>query len=79
MPRLTITLADRTHRALKEAAARQKRSMASIIEESLELRGIRPYDAAMEIVVKAQASSALTDDEAMSLAVAETRRHREGR
>ena len=35
MPRLTISLADRTHRALKEAAARQNRSMASIIEESL--------------------------------------------
>ncbi len=40
MPRLTISLADRTPRALKEAAARQNRSMASIIEESLELRGI---------------------------------------
>lgn len=42
MPRLTISLADRIHRALKEAAARQNRSMASIIEESLELRGIDP-------------------------------------
>ena len=41
MPRLTITLADRTHRALKKAAARQGRSMSSIIEESLEMRGIR--------------------------------------
>ena len=79
MPRLTITLADRTHRALKEAAARQSRSQASIIEESLELRGIRPYDAAMEIVARAQAHSGLTDDEAMALAVEETRRNREGR
>ena len=34
MPRLTIRLADRMHRALKEAAARQSRSMGSNIEES---------------------------------------------
>ena len=33
MPRLTIRLTDRTHRALKEAATRQQRSMGSIIEE----------------------------------------------
>jgi len=79
MPRLTISLAERTHRALKEAAARQNRSMASIIEESLELRGIQPYDSAMEIVGKAQASSGLSDRDAMALAVEETRRHREGR
>ena len=39
MPRLTIRLADRMHHALKDAAARQSRSMGSIIEESLELRG----------------------------------------
>ena len=42
MPRLTISLPFRTHWALKEAAARHNRSMGSIIEESLELRGIRP-------------------------------------
>ena len=53
MTRLTITLADRTHRALKEAAVRQGRSMAAIIEESLEMRGIRPLDTARDIVAKA--------------------------
>ncbi len=79
MLRLTITLADRTHRALKEAGARQNRSMTSIIEESLELRGIQPCDATMEIVARAQANSGLTDDAAMALAVEEARRYREGR
>ena len=59
MVRLTISLADRTHRALKEAAARQNRSMASIIEESLTLRGIQPLDSAREIVAKARARSRL--------------------
>ena len=79
MARLTISLADRTHRALREAAARQNRSMASIIEESLELRGIHPYDTAKEIVAKARANSGLDADDAMALAVEETRRFRVGR
>ena len=77
MPRLTISLTDRTHRALKEAAARQNRSMASIIEESLELRGIRPHDTAKEIVAKARAQSGLNTPDAMALAVEETRRFRD--
>lgn len=78
MTRLTVTLADQTHRALKEAAARQGRSMAAIIEESLELRGIRPYETARELVLEARANSGLDSDEAMAVAVRETRRHREG-
>ena len=78
MVRMTIKLADRTHRALKEAAARQKRSIESIIKESLESRGIQPYDTAQEIVAKARAKSGLNTDEAMALAVEETRRFREG-
>ena len=76
MPRLTISLADRTHRALKEAAARQNRSMSSIIEESLELRGIRTSDTAKELVAKARATSGLKADDALVLAVEETRRFR---
>ena len=79
MARLTISLTDRTHWALKEAAARQKRSMGSIIEESLELRGIQPYDTAKEIVAKARAKSGLNTEVAMTLAVEETRRFREDR
>ena len=79
MVRLTISLADRTHRALKEAAARQNRSMASIIEESLTLRGMQPLDSAREIVAKARARSRLDADQAMALAVKETRHSRKGR
>ena len=78
MIRLTISLADRTHRALKETAARQNRSMGSIIEESLELRGIRPYDTAKDVVAKARAKSRLEADRAMDLAVEETRLFRKG-
>ena len=76
MSRLTITLDDNIHQALKEAAARQNRSMRSIIEESLELRGIRTYESARSIVARARAKSGLSADKALELAVAETRRTR---
>ena len=79
MPRLTISLTKRTHRALKEAAARQDRSMGSLIEESLELRGILPTDTAQEIVARARSSAGLSNEEAMAIAVRETRLHRAGK
>ena len=77
MPRLTIKLSDWTHRALKEAAARQNRSISSIIEESLKLRGIPPYDTAKEMVARVRAKSGLNAEEAMVLAVEGTRRFRD--
>jgi len=46
MSRLTITLADDLHSALKETAARQGRLIASIVEESLRLRGVQGQDSA---------------------------------
>ena len=76
MSRLTINLDDKIHRALKETAARQNRSIGSIIEESLKLRGIRTYDSARDLVAKARAKSTISSDEAMKLAVEETRRSR---
>ena len=76
MSRLTINLDDKIHRALKETAARQNRSIGSIIEESLKLRGIRTYDSARDLVAKARANSNINNEEAMRLAVEETRRSR---
>lgn len=73
MSRLTITLSDDLHRALKETAARQRRSIASIIEESLRLRGIREYASAQTLVDQARARAALDAEAALSLAVEETR------
>ena len=78
MARLTINLDDRTHRALEEAAAQQKRSMDSIIEESLEMRGIQPFGSSREIAAKGRAKSGLGTEEAIALAVEETRRFRKG-
>ena len=73
MSRLTITLDDQLHQALKETAARQRRSIGSIIEESLRLRGIRPRESVLDIVSKARAAARLDHDEALDLAVREVR------
>lgn len=77
MPRVTISLSGRTYRALKEAASRQSRSMDSIIEESLERRGVSLYDTPREIVARARAESGMSGDKAMALAVEETRHYRD--
>lgn len=79
MARLTITLDDTLHQALKEAAARQGRTIGTIIEESLELRGIKPMSSARELVARSKRVSNLTEAEAIELAVAETHAQRQGR
>lgn len=77
MSRLTITLADDLHCALREMAARQGRSIASIIEESLRLRGIQDQPGARALVAKARLHARLDPDKAMDLAVKQTRSARQ--
>ena len=79
MSRLTITLNDQLHQTLKETAARQRRTIGAIIEESLRIRGIRTYKSAQDIVRQARESSGLNSDEALELAVRETKHHRQGK
>ena len=62
MSRLTVTLDDDLHRALKETAARQGRSIASIIEESLRLRGIQDQATARALVAQARKRAQLDSD-----------------
>ena len=75
MARLTTNPDDRTHR-VEEVAAQQKCSMDSIIGESPEMKGILPFGSAREIAAKGRAKSGLGTEEAMALAVEETRRFR---
>lgn len=79
MPRLTITLSEERQRAVKEAAARRGTTITAIIDESLELAGIRTRESAERIVARARANSALKDSEAMKLATRETAAVRSGR
>lgn len=76
MSRLTITLSDEIHQALKEAAARTGRTIGSLIEEGLQLRGIRPMSHTKDLVKKARSNAALTEDDALSIALDETRQLR---
>jgi predicted chitinase len=72
MPRMTITLSEERQRAVKEAAARRGTTITALIDESLELAGIRTRESAAQIVARARGASGLRDDEAMSLALQET-------
>ncbi len=76
MARLTISLPDELHRALKESAARRDRTIGELVAESLEYYGIKTTETAAELLASARASSDLNDDKAMELAVRETRAHR---
>jgi len=78
MSRLTIALDDGLHRALKETAARQGRSIGKIIEESLRLRGIKSMENARQLVARARSQARCDEKEATRLAIQETREHRAG-
>jgi hypothetical protein len=72
MPRLTITLSEDRHRALKEAAARQGKTIRQLIEESLDAYGIRTMESAAALVRRARRRSGLSAEEAEDVAVRET-------
>lgn len=77
MARLTITLSDKRHRALKEAAARRGTTVGRIVEESLEFYGIKTGDEAAALVALARERARMTESDAVELSVRETRSVRE--
>ncbi len=79
MARLTITLSQERHRALKEAAARRSKTIRSLIEESLDAYGIKTTSQAASLVARARKRSSMSEAEASRLAVQETRAHRRRR
>ena len=73
MARLTITLSEERHRALREAAARRRKTLGQLIEESLEFYGIKTSRNAEKLLAKVRARATLPESEALALAVKETR------
>ena len=73
---MTITLTAERHRALKETSYRTRKSIRSLIEESLDAYGVKTTSRAAEIIAKARNNARLSEKEAMRLAVAETRAER---
>jgi len=74
--RLTITLDDDLHRAVKETAVRQGCSIGRIIEESLQFRGIKSMESARQLVSRVRSASKINEEEATRLALEETHSHR---
>jgi hypothetical protein len=79
MPRLTITLSEERQRAVKEAAARRGTTITALIDESLELAGVRTRESAAQIVARARSTSGFSDAEAMDLTLRETAAARDRR
>ncbi len=68
MSRLTITLSESRYRALKEAAAQRDKTIGQLIDESLDFYGIKSRAQALDLVRRARAGSALSEDQALALA-----------
>ena len=73
MSRLTITLSDARHRALKEASAKRAKTIGQLIDESLECYGIKSRADARELVRRARTRSTLTEAQALSVVQAHVR------
>ena len=73
MARLTISLPDDLHRALKEAAVRRRQPIGDLIAESLDFYGIKTTESAEALVAKVRKQSGMKEQEARRLAYAEVR------
>jgi len=76
MPRLTITLSEERYQALKEAAAKRRKNLVALIDESLESYGIKSETKAKALVAEARRRAGLPEDQALELAVVESRAQR---
>lgn len=76
MSRLTITLPDELHRALKETAARRNVPMGDLIAESLDFYGIKSVESARDLVDRARRQADLDEGKALRLANREVRASR---
>lgn len=61
MPRLTITLSEERYQALKEVAAKRRKSLVTVIDESLDFYGIKSGKTAAELVAQARRRAALPE------------------
>ena len=73
MSRLTLTLPDELHRALKESAAARGTTIGELVAESVIAYGIKPRAAAERLVARARRHASLAEARVTALAVRETR------
>ena len=72
MARVTISLPDELHRALKEAAIRRGKTLGEVVGESLAFYGIKTPEEVSALIAKARERSGLSEAEAEDLAGRET-------
>ncbi len=77
MSRLTITLSEPRYRALKETAAQRGKTIGQLIDESLDFYGIKSNEQALDLVRRARARNALSEEQALALAQAEVQATRQ--
>ncbi|HKV97736.1 MAG TPA: CopG family transcriptional regulator [Gammaproteobacteria bacterium] len=77
MSRITISITNERHKALKAAAARRGKTIGELVAEGLEAVGIKPENRVAELLAKARARSRLSAAAAEKLAVEETRKARQ--
>jgi hypothetical protein len=73
MSRLTITLSEERHRALKEASAARAKTIGQLIDESLDFYGIKSQADARDLVRRARSQSTLSESQAMAVALQEVK------
>jgi hypothetical protein len=71
--RVTITLPDEVHQALKEASAVRGKTIGDLVAESVVSYGIKPREAAEKLVARARKRAGLAEQRALELARRETR------
>jgi len=76
MSRLTISLPDELHRALKETAARRNVPIGELIAESLDFYGIKTTESARGLVERARQQANLSERDALRIADREVRASR---
>jgi hypothetical protein len=67
MPILTITLSEERYLALKEAAAKRRKTLVAVIDESLEFYGIKTSQTALEWVAQARRRAAVSEEASLEL------------
>ena len=72
MARVTITLPDELHRALKAAAATRGTTIGNLVAESLDFYGIKTAESSAALVARSRERAAMSENEAVNLAVEET-------
>ena len=76
MARMTITISDERHRALKEAAARRGTTVGRLVEASLDSYGIKTGAEAALLVARAREHAKMDEADALDLSTRETRKAR---